>query len=71
MNRYVFGPIKTPGGKRKRKLPDPGICRTRPIEDSFAYADCLVDNPIDCPHVIYFCGGYLCKHPNWKDFVQP
>ena len=52
-----------------RALPDPAICRTRPIGEIQSFATCLVECPITCRYVMGYGNGYLCKHPNWKDFI--
>lgn len=54
-----------------RVLPDPNICRTKPIGEIKSFATCHVDAPFTCPHAMSYGNGYLCRHPTWKDFVKP
>jgi len=54
-----------------RVLPDPKICRTTPIGDIRLFGTCLVNNPIECAQAFNFGDGYICRHPNWKDFIKP
>ncbi len=44
-----------------RKLPDPGICRTRQLFDTSYYL-CLAEDPISCPQVNVIHGEYMCNH---------
>ena len=52
-------------------LPDPNICRTEPLGKVNIFANCLVDNPVNCPYALTnFGDGYLCKHSEWKRFLK-
>jgi len=53
-----------------RVLPDPRICRTRRIGLNLSIADCLVDRPNTCPHVIFSGLAQYCTYPNWQDFLR-
>jgi len=52
------------------EFPDPKICHTKPLEKVNLFAQCLVEDPINCPYVFDFGMGFLCKHTQWKDFVK-
>jgi len=68
-------PASTEGNQDSRNfsrvLPDPAICRTRPIGEIRSFAACLVNNPGSCPHAMSYGSTYLCRHPHWGDFVKP
>ena len=72
---YMTKPIRTPDRKEKmdalRVLPHPKVCRAKPIGRIVLFGRCLVDCPIECSHAFNFGTGYICRHPNWKDFVKP
>jgi hypothetical protein len=54
-----------------RVLPDRNICDAKPIGSVQIFGSCLVKHPADCPYVLDLSEGfYLCKHPNWREFVQ-
>jgi hypothetical protein len=53
-----------------RVLPDPAICRVRSIGSIAGFAHCLVRRPAECPHVLYFGEGNICRHPDWKQFLE-
>jgi len=57
------------GGQFLRVLPDLKVCHTKPIATIASLADCLVDNPITCPHAVFSGKSHFCTHPQWKDFV--
>lgn len=46
---------------RCRKLPDPGICRTRLFSIDSRFRHCLVAAPVECPYALRFGRGYLCR----------
>jgi len=48
-------------GKRP-SLPDPAICRVNHHSDQDY--DCLVDDPMFCPHVLRSGFGYFCRSPD-------
>jgi len=50
-----------------RVLPDPMICRTKPILNIETLAECLVPSPVGCPYVFDF---KYCTHPHWRDFTE-
>lgn len=52
-----------------RILPDPAICRVTPIGTIAGFAQCHVDRPVECKHVLYFGEGNICRHPCWKEFL--
>jgi len=53
-------------------LPDFRICHTKPLGKINIFANCLVDNPVNCPYAMTnFGDGYICKHMEWKSFVKP
>jgi hypothetical protein len=52
-----------------RVLPDPAICRVRPIGSISAFGQCQVDRPVECRYVLYFGEGNICRHPRWKEFI--
>jgi len=57
---FDLGTVKT--------MPDPAICRVR--ESGFGgYADCLVKQPILCPHALSFGYGNLCRNPQRDAFA--
>ena len=56
--------------KVPRVLPDERICHTKPIGAIRLFGTCLVNNPIECTQAFNFGSGYVCRHPNWKDFVK-
>ena len=55
-------PMSTPDGGEKQRvprvLPNPDICRTKPIGSINSFATCLVDEPSICPHVLNYGNGY-------------
>jgi hypothetical protein len=53
-----------------RELPDPAVCRTRPIGSIKTFAACLVDQPIGCPNAIKVGEYIYCEHLHWKDFFK-
>jgi len=53
-----------------RVLPDPAICHTRPIGEIRSFATCLVKCPSTCPHVMSYGSSYLCRHPDWEQFLK-
>ena len=54
-----------------RVLPDRTVCHVRPIGTISAFANCLVDRPKECPYVLYFGEGNVCRHPKWREFIIP
>lgn len=52
-----------------RMLPDPAICRVRPIGTITGFAHCLVDCPVECRYVLYFGEGNICRYSGWKQFI--
>ena len=46
---------------RDSKLPDPKVCRTRRLYDTQFFL-CLVDIPINCPHLGIIHEFHLCNH---------
>jgi hypothetical protein len=52
-----------------RVLPDPAICRAR-VAGFGGHADCLVDDPFHCPHVLSFGFGFFCCHPERAEIVR-
>ena len=58
------------GPGSSRVLPDPAICRTRPMKKTHSFAECLVDHPDSCPFVILTPKAQLCTHPNFNEFVK-
>jgi hypothetical protein len=65
---------QAPGGQAEhdflRVLPDPNICRTRPMGRITLYAVCLVDSPFTCRYATDYGAGYLCENPHWTDFRE-
>ena len=63
------GTTRPEGAKEKNRqpLPDPEICRARHV--ARGEAECLVENPIRCPHKLHFGNGYFCMHPERKQIV--
>ena len=59
------------GNDFSRVLPDPNICRTRPIGEIRSFAMCLVSNPSSCLYAMSYGSSYLCRHPQWQTFVKP
>lgn len=58
------------GGSR-RVLPNPSVCRTRPLGALQSLGACMVEEPNDCPYALPAIGGNFCSHPNWKGFAMP
>ena len=54
-----------------RVLPDRAVCRVRPIGTISDFANCLVEHPKECPYVLYFGEGNVCRYPQWREFVLP
>ena len=54
-----------------RVLPDRTLCRVRPIGTISAFANCLVERPKECPYVLYFGEGNVCRYPQWREFIAP
>jgi len=52
-------------------LPAQDSCSTAPIGSIQSFGTCLVDGPITCRHVMGYGNGYLCRHPDWKAWIQP
>jgi len=58
--------------KDTHALPNPKICRTKPLEIGTTYGDCLVSNPVACRYAVSYGDGYhLCHHPHWDEFIRP
>jgi len=55
----------------ERVLPDRTVCHVRPIGTVSDFANCLVEQPKECPYVLYFGEGNVCRYPQWRDFVVP
>jgi len=56
---------------KTRFLPDPGICRTEPLETGIHCGGCLVIDPLDCRYAKDFGGiRCVCTHPNWYEFIK-
>jgi len=53
----------------ERVLPDRDICHVRPIGTIHEFANCMVERPIECPYVLYFGEGNICRNPQWKEFI--
>ncbi len=53
---------------QERKLPDPQVCRTRRLYTTQFYL-CLVDAPINCPHLNIVREFHLCSHYFRENFV--
>ena len=51
--------------------PDFKNCRTRPIGEIQSFATCLVNGPDRCKYVMEYGTEYICRNPNWKEFVRP
>lgn len=50
-------------------LPDPAVCRAK--DAGFGdYTDCLVANPVQCPHSLSFGDGFLCRNPERREIVR-
>jgi len=62
-------PSDTPEPALARVLPHPRVCRTRTIGVITGFGSCLVERPIECPYVLYFGEGNICRHPSWKGFM--
>ena len=54
-----------------RVLPDKTVCRVQPIGTVSDFANCLVEQPKECPYVLYFGEGNVCRFPRWREFVIP
>ena len=54
-----------------RVLPDKTVCRVQPIGIVSDFANCLVVQPKECPYVLYFGEGNVCRYPRWREFVAP
>jgi hypothetical protein len=52
-----------------RILPDAAVCRTLKIGFIAEFGNCLVERPMECPHVLYFGEGNICRHPKWREFL--
>ena len=48
-------------------LPDPAICRVKQDKDKLF--DCIVENPLFCPHVFGFGSRRFCYHPKRESFL--
>jgi hypothetical protein len=57
------------GPTLERALPDPGMCRVNPINDTVA--ECLVDHPWDCPWALSFGDGCLCMRSRENSVAAP
>jgi len=69
-----MGSTGTPGNQGdihgERLLPDPDICRTSAIGSIRSFATCHVVGPSECRHAMGYGDGYLCKHPDWQQFLK-
>ena len=63
-------PPSDPKSVPDRTLPNSAICRTHSIGLISDFGNCLVDRPIECPYVLYFGEGNICRHPGWKNFLN-
>ncbi len=55
-----------------RKLPDPTICKTKPLESGTDAYWCLVDKPAECRYAKKFgsADAYFCTRDN-DDYGNP
>jgi len=68
MEEEIQMPDRQAGGGFSRVLPDPKVCRTKPIRSFSALAACLVKRPCECLYATSFGKGYYCVHPRWRVF---
>lgn len=50
------------GARWDRVLPDPGICCAKIITGTLA--ECMVDQPWECPSAVSFGFSHICMHPD-------
>jgi len=56
------------GQKPQSKLPDPAVCRPKPIGFG-ALIRCPVQDPIDCEFATDFGTGFFCNNPTIEGFL--
>jgi len=54
----------------ERVLPHADTCHVRSIGAISDFANCLVEQPVECPFVLYFGEGNICRNPIWKQFLR-
>jgi hypothetical protein len=52
-------------------LPDRKICRTRHLEQTSPFSDCLVEKPDLCKYAVRLGSGVFCSHPDRRRFEKP
>ena len=59
-------------GEQARILPDARVCRAKNsgLAAYPTYADCLVNDPIECRFALRFGRGHLCQHPERKAIIN-
>lgn len=51
-----------------RVLPDPKVCRARIITGTLA--ECLVEQPWECPSAVSFGYSHMCMHPDRSHIIE-
>jgi hypothetical protein len=71
MPEKILTPDGEPHSHLPLVLPDPSICRTEAIGEIKGFATCLVNRPNLCRFAMGYGDSFLCRHPNWKNFLHP
>jgi hypothetical protein len=50
------------------RLPDQERCRTKHLEHSLNFSDCLVKNPYRCEYAVRLRSGVYCRNPDRRRF---
>jgi len=69
MSDVVSNSDETPPGAN-RVLPDKSLCLVKSIGTISEFANCLVERPKECPYVLYFGEGNVCRYPQWREFIR-
>jgi len=62
MRGVGFSTVSAPSESDQRPLPDPAICRTRPLEFCLLL-ECLVLSPSRCKYAVPFGDQFACVNP--------
>jgi len=54
----------------QRRLPDPGICRTKCLGQPLDLSKCMVENPEGCQYAVAVRSSFLCHHPDRRSFEK-
>jgi len=63
--------MKNGNRRTVRALPDAEVCWIELHPALKDYAHCRTSRPHECPYVLPFGLGFLCRHPERENFLSP